>query len=377
MTLSLSDMDKTKEKKPDRILYMSRLKALACLSIIIFHGSYMATAFAVKQGADGQRVQDTELMTVLMSVRNLFMWAVPVFVMVTGALLLDERRSLPLKKLFGKYLLRVVTALFAVGELFTLYDHLVYFKDFTPRHLLDGLTTALFDRFTATGNSWSHTWYLYLMIAIYLSLPLLRPIAKAGRTEVLYAVALCFAFGAVGSTADFFFGKQNPVYYIFIDGIYPMYLFAGYAIHSGKLKIPRAAAVITTAISAGVVLWATYYRFHTANEALASQLKNSVEKYSFPFVALAALSIFALFKSFDSGREIPVLDKILGEIDKCSFGIYLIHMLVYKHIFAVMRTDPFAGGGFLTLMLIMLVTFVISYAVTRLLKFIPFVKNIV
>lgn len=81
---------------------MSRLKALACLSIIIFHGSYMATAFAVKQGADGQRVQDTELMTVLMSVRNLFMWAVPVFVMVMGALLLDEKRSIPLKKLFGK-----------------------------------------------------------------------------------------------------------------------------------------------------------------------------------------------------------------------------------------------------------------------------------
>ena len=52
-------------------------------------------------------------------------------------------------------------------------------------------------------------------------------------------------------------------------------------------------------------------------------------------------------------------------------------MLVYKHIFAVMKTDPFANGGFLTLLLIMLVTFVISYAVTRILKFIPFVKKIV
>ncbi|EGC03527.1 acyltransferase [Ruminococcus albus] len=370
-------MGKTKENKSGRILYMSRLKALACLSIIIFHGSYMATAFAVKQGADGQRVQDTELMTVLMSVRNLFMWAVPVFVMVTGALLLDEKRSIPLKKLFGKYLLRVVIALFAAGEIFTLYDHLVYFKDFTPHHLLDGLKTALLNRFTATGNSWSHTWYLYLMIAIYLSLPLLRPIAKAGKKEVLYAIALCFAFGAVGSTIDFFFGVQSPVYYIFIDGIYPMYLFAGFAIHNGKLKIPRAAAVMTTVINAGAILWATYYRFHTTNEELASQLKNSVEKYSFPFVALAALSIFALFKSSDSGKEIPILDKIVSEVDKCSFGIYLIHMLVYKHIFAVMKTDPFANGGFLTLLLIMLVTFVISYAVTRILKFIPFVKNIV
>ena len=49
-------------------------------------------------------------------------------------------------------------------------------------------------------------------------------------------------------------------------------------------------------------------------------------------------------------------------------------MAVLKYIFAVMRLDPFEHGGVWAVILITLISLLISYAVTRLYKLLPFVK---
>lgn len=48
-------------------------------------------------------------------IRNLMSWGVPVFVMITGSLLLNPEKELPLHKLFFKYIRRfvLVIAIFA------------------------------------------------------------------------------------------------------------------------------------------------------------------------------------------------------------------------------------------------------------------------
>ena len=50
------------------------------------------------------------------------MWAVPCFVMVTGALLLDENREVSFDKLFNKYILRVLGALVVFSMVFRIFD---------------------------------------------------------------------------------------------------------------------------------------------------------------------------------------------------------------------------------------------------------------
>ncbi len=369
MTLSHSDMVKDAEKK-SRVLYFSRLKALACIAVVILHGCYMAGGAFARD--------NIQRMTVLFTVRNLMYWAVPAFMMVSGALMLDEKRKTDMKKVFGKYLPRMLIALFAFGIIFAVYDHAVYQKDFVPSHLLEGVRHAVFDTFTENGMSWSHTWYLYLMISFYLMLPVYRIITRsADKKELMYLLGVLFAANSAITAAKTALGCNTLVFSIFTGTIFPLFFFLGYAIHSGNVKIGNVLSIVFILIGAAGMIIMTYYRLHTDDPVMADRIKNIADQYFAPHTVLASAGVFALFKSTDKGKEIPVLDKLAAEIDKCSFGIYLIHMVVYKHIFAVMKFDPFAHGGAGMLILVMLAAFIISYAITRVLKFVPFVKNII
>ena len=80
---------------------------------------------------------------------------------------------------------------------------------------------------------------------------------------------------------------------------------------------------------------------------------------------LTSAGIFGAF-TFCKNDRIPVLDTVAAELEKCSFGIYLLHMAVLKYIFAVMRFDPFENGGVTAVILIALISLAISYAAVRL-----------
>ena len=99
------------------------------------------------------------------------MWAVPVFIMVTGALLLDPKKEITVSKIFSKYILRVLLALVFAVLVFALFDACMNG---------DGIG---FETFTSAfvklieGKSWSHLWYLYLLMGLYLLLPAYRAVA--------------------------------------------------------------------------------------------------------------------------------------------------------------------------------------------------------
>ena len=172
-----------------------------------------------------------------------------------------------------------------------------------------------------------------------LMLPIYRIITKsADKKELLYLLGLLFVANSVITTAKTLIGSGTLIFYIFAGSIFPLYFFMGYAIHSEKLKIGRILSVIFILIGAAGMIFLTYYRLHTADADTAKRVKNIADQYFAVHTVLAAAGVFSIFKSFDNGKEIPFLDKAAAEIDKCSFGIYLIHMIVYKHIFVVMNT---------------------------------------
>ena len=90
-----------------RIPGYSLLRVLACIAIIILHMFASAEILF-------QNVITPEQITGSNVIVNCMMWAVPCFVMVTGALLLDENREVSFDKLFNKYILRALGALVVI-----------------------------------------------------------------------------------------------------------------------------------------------------------------------------------------------------------------------------------------------------------------------
>ncbi len=345
----------------DRVLYLSRIKALACIAVVVLHTFFTAANFAAVPAQ----------LTTMSVFRNCMMWAVPCFIMASGALLLNSRRVLTPKKLFGKYLLRMVFALIAFSVIFSVFDAFTT-AHYTPAQTVKDILSDIF-----LGTGWPHMWYIYLMLAIYLLLPFYKLIADhAGASQIKYLILLYAVFLSVIPFIETASGKKLP-FYICVFSIYPFYLFLGHAMHTGIIKLPKNACGIMFLICAGVTAMLTVYAFSADKSSVgAARTISLLSVYSFPVYAAASVGAFGYIRK-TRNKPVPVFDTIAAELDNCSFGIYLIHMAVLKFIFAVIKLDPFKHGGTITVILLCIVTLVISYGITKLLKIVPCVKKII
>ncbi len=125
--------------------------------------------------------------------------AVPLFLMCSGALLLDPSRELKLKKLWLRNIARIVAAMLFWSVMYKIYG-LVDAHAFSFRALLDGVLAVL--RF----DQEFHFYYLHVILIFYILLPVLRVFVKAadGRT-VLYALGVWFALGILYPTVKSFY----------------------------------------------------------------------------------------------------------------------------------------------------------------------------
>ncbi len=340
------------------IIYLSRLRAVSCIAVVVLH-----TFFAFDSCAHSLSQH-----TAMITGRNLMSWAVPCFVMVSGTLLLAPERKTDFRKLFGQYILRMVLALLIFTVIFSVFDSVI-----SPNSLNGSLFGDIMsDIFLGTG--WKHMWYLYLMIAIYLLLPFYKMITKnADKNELIYLLVIYLVFMSAIPVYTAFSGKV-PAFYICVSTIYPMYLFAGYIIHNKMIKMNFIVSVVCIAVFSAVITLMTSITCYSKNTAFDSLLSN----YGFPITVLGSFGMFSLFKSSEK-QNWKIVDKVLSGIDKCSFGIYLIHMAVLRVIFSFVKFNPFenGNGGVFTVILISLGVFAVSYVVTFVLRLIPFVKKLI
>lgn len=135
-------------------------------------------------------------------------WAVAAFVLCSGAVMNAPERELPLKKLFSRYLLRLVLSLSVWAAL---YEGMRLYLSWDSAPL--GELVVRCAKNWLTGNTWYHLYFFYFAIALYLALPLTRLIAAhASKGELRYILTLWLLAGSVFPLARCFppFKQLNP-----------------------------------------------------------------------------------------------------------------------------------------------------------------------
>ncbi|MBQ9981734.1 MAG: acyltransferase [Oscillospiraceae bacterium] len=325
----------------DQIKYISVIRVIACISVVVLHTFYASASYAVN-----------EIHSIIcLSVRNLMMWAVPGFVMVSGVLLLDGKREVGLKKIFSKYIMKLFLCLICFSLIFALFDMAFVSKDISIDFIKNGLTNAF------KGTGWSHLWYLYMMIAIYLLLPVYRIVSRNITSKELdYFLVVLALFLSVVPVVNKVINMDIP-FYICIYTIYPFYLFLGYRISQVKVPVILSVGLLIAGVIAVCVI--TALNFKNRNDLLSLLLEN----YSSPLIVVISFSAFSLLKNISSIKN-NILNKSIMLIDKCSLGIYLIHMAVLKYIAVSLKIDPFKYGGTAFICLEALAVFLVSLLLT-------------
>lgn len=361
--LETKDLSTKSQEKlaSSRVLSFSYLRTLACVAIILLHTVNVAEILYRDQLSDIQHIAS------MVVIYNL-MWAVPCFVMVTGALLLDPARQITLRKIFSRYLVRVLGALLLFGLVFRCFDLVMNGEAFGLVPVLQGFVKVF------TGQSWAHLWYLYLLIGLYLLLPFYRMIAENSSAQLMrYLLLISVVFLSLLPLTRI--GGVSSAFYIHTSTIYPFYLFAGYAIYHGTVKLPRTVAVGLIALGTALITVLTVLRFRLPAESLDVILTS----YTSILVMLQALGIFALFTQPHSNRtekRTPTAcGKVLLFIDQNSFGIYLIHMIWLRLVLRYLEVNPYQLGLW-SFPLLVIANLILSCFITWLLRKIPGLRRV-
>lgn len=239
--------------------------------------------------------------------------AVPLFFMVTGALLLSRETS---AKTSLRRIWRVVLPLFAWSLIYLWWFS--YTGTTTDHWLLTILRVPVV----------AHFWYLYTLIGVYVFLPVMIGFYRIENQGSQYLALLGCFLGS--SVAPLLYALFQQTYLGVEWNFLPLY--AGYVI-SGALayKIGRRSThTLWIAIALWLVCCSTTGVMTWKHSLTVGHADETFYVYSSPFVVLQALASFILLRAlFD--KLVPmssVLRKFLLMAGKLNFGIYLVHVLV-------------------------------------------------
>ncbi len=347
-------MEKTNNLRNDRY---NHVRAFACIAIIGIHTVYASIVLFPDSASEN-------CMLICHTILNCLMWAVPCFLMVTGALLLDRNRSLTYKKLFGKYIGRVLLAIVFWGMMYIIYEMTVEQKPVGIRVFLNDLYEIF------AGTSWSHMWYLYCLLGLYLLLPFYKKAAEASTDNdlrYLLAVYLCF----LSLLPILHIWDIKCGFYIHTATIYPFWLFCGYGMKEGILR--KKAEIYWALFIAGTLALVLLSCLRWKNHIDSLEVFFS---YSSVFVVMQAVGIFGIFL-YTNWKGLGWLNRILQDIDEYSFGVYLVHMLFVRAILKEIGFNPFEYNIGWSLPCLILIIFLLSYIVVWIMKKIPFLRRTV
>lgn len=248
--------------------------------------------------------------------------AVPLFLLCSGALLLDERRELPLKRLWGHNIPHLLLALFFWAAVYALYACAV-----------SGDLSA--DALRAAGADlllWRHEAHLYFLPMILLSyalLPVTRAfLRRADEKTVRYALILWAFFGILLPTAKSFgwldgFGSLIRQLPLGMPWAAVGYTVLGSCLRKKPLGVKSAAGCIL--LGAAVCFFGTLaLSLHAGS--LRSQL---LEGFS-PGACLLAAGIFSLCMRV---RLPEWAERTAAVLSRASFCVYLVHILVLRTLY--------------------------------------------
>lgn len=238
-------------------------------------------------------------------------FTVPVFVMISGALLLG--REIELISFLQKRFLRVWVP-FTLWVVIYIAYHNIFEKNPIP------FSRAILEYFTGGNGQYGHLWFVYMILGLYLFTPIINYfVQKATETEIVYLLIICFISTSIFQIFKVFF-KLNISLDISNFGSYLGYFVAGYYLKNKSFSFSKYWLLVTFLIAYVITLLGTYW-LSTQN---GKYIRHFYDYFS-PNSVLMSLAIFMFFKEVLNRDFAP---KTMAILDRASFGIYLCHLLI-------------------------------------------------
>ena len=308
-----------------------------------------------------------EYRSLLLSVMDLVTWCVPTFLLISGYLFLNPERTLTYPVMIKKYCRRIALAILLFGVPYAASELVVAERTFRIMMIPEAL------KMTLTGHTWSHMWYLYLILFLYLITPLLK---KVLRVLPVWGVAAVMAVIFLGSSVAPFLNKVLDVNSIPVlpdGGVYFLYYLCGYLFVVREVRVDKGRNAGGQMLESGSGrragdntecdgetqnvesrVWNVWLTAAVAVLALGMILSRTLAgfsiqmAYNYPFTVLLAVFLFATGwnggrnGAASAAREKDRIHRIpWQEAGALSFAVYLVHPVYVNLLYKFVKITPF------------------------------------
>lgn len=354
-----------------RIFYFDLMRLMAIVGIIFCHASITYVV--------------TDMGTTNFYISSYFDcfrdFCVPIFVMLSGTLLIGKKDSLI--TFFKKRLSRILVPFIFWAAISVIYSF-IYIK-----HSID-IDNAIAILSGHGGTMGVTFWFIWMIIVVYAGIFIINKFLEYGNSKIdgfnEKAIPI-MALLSVGYIAMFHFRLLPQIFY---DSLLLYYFsFLSYAIIGyflantdyleSKIKADKLAV---TALAISTII----YLHYICNYVVHTSILNSHFTYLGYFnvqIMMISISVFLtvkflsyteLFKKMENGR----VGETIVLLSRYSYGIYLCHYLV---LFKVKRTvlsftDFTHQNSAIWIPLLVIITFSVSFAILWILNKIPYLKKV-
>ena len=344
-------MVQTKDKK--RLDYVDFANIAAAFAVICLHCSGGVFDYA-----------EERRWYLALLIQTVMHFAVPVFFMLTGTILLEYRRRYTTRTFFKKRALRTGIP-FLFWTVVYLFSPVIMYQASLPD------LAAVRNAFLNNGAT-NIFWFFYALFGIYLAMPVLSLLAKPENfRQIEYLCALSFVFNALLPVFTRYvgpvYGELKPA----IVGGYFGYVFLGWLIrHEQYSKKTRLLIYAAGASGALLMFFGTWALARQSGETNTFFMEyNSVA--CFPMSA-ALLLWFKHIPWQKVYRFIP--QRFVTKAAGAGLGVYVMHMLVLQisEKYGWFDNHPMYGMLFMPFLI-----YIFCVLLTCLLQKIPIVRHLI
>lgn len=348
-------------KVENRVYYLDVLRFIACIAVVMIHTT---SEYVLKDFGSA----DFWIGNILNSISR---FGVPIFVMISGCLMLDKRYNCTNQKLI-KHIRKMI-----VFFIFWSAIYVIFYQIIVPL-LIKHEQINIVKIFLTFVKGHFHLWFIYMIIGLYLILPLLRLWVKdENKKYIEYFIILAIVFSfflpqlvSVASNYTSVFKNINDI----IDkvdlkyvGGYTTYFILGWYINNYGIKHKKMLYILGT-ISLAITIISTFILSITTGKAIQMYGNFNIN------VLLYSLMIFSLIKDVFYNKNGS--NKMVSTISKYSLGIYAMHPLIIDVINKLLiKID--INMALINVPIVYILTLIISVSVSFLMSKIPILKNTV
>lgn len=341
-----------------RFVYLDVLRALAILMVVAVH--------VVSNLMYKYNTLPASWWWIANVVDSLSRACVPLFVMVSGALLLDPSRHESLSEFFSKRLRKVLLPFLAWTVIYVLWRLFYHDEPLGVREILVGF---------AEGTLYGHLWFVYMLLGLYLAAPLLRALVRGADERTLrYLIGLWFIVVSIVPILNLVLDVTIGLNFVVVTG-YTGYFVLGYFLHRFNAVNPtRWFWFAAAALGALVTMFGTYW----ITLRNGGQYDGMFYDYLSPNVIVMAVFLFALAKRlsaerFGTSKSLPA--RGVAALSATSYSTYLMHVIVLE-AFKQNRLSATSIHPLVGIPLTIGATLVVCVGVTLLMRRIPLLKEV-